>query len=160
MKPGFSCENIDWEEDAPPTHIGFASTISVPGVLHIVHNASNEVLESMPNVSAAVDRLALVAKMLHDRATCLRLCHTCFTSAAARHHHHALMSFHGMVYRARWGTVAFCVKGLLSLEAVLKLGWSMKAYLAATASACGGVVGTEARRHILEIDIALTDEYW
>lgn len=80
----FSAEVVDFDDGGDPSAlVGFTDSLSIPGVLHIIHNASNELLDSMPSVSEAIDRLALVPKMLNDRATCLRLCQTCFTSALA-----------------------------------------------------------------------------
>lgn len=52
------------------------------------------------------------------------------------------------------------MRNLLSLEAVLKWGWSLQAYMAATASASGGKVSAETHAHISLIDTAICDEYW
>lgn len=144
----------------PAPNVGFTDTISIPGLLHIIHNASNEVLGSMPVVSESIDRLALVAALLRERSTCTRLCETCFGPLVGKHHHAELLRFPGSVYRARWGTVAWCVSQVLGLEGVLRWGLLQEAYLSATSFANVGPVSAETRAHIEEIDQALCDDFW
>lgn len=158
----FGPERADWDnvDLVPAPNVGFADTISIPGLLHIVHNASNEVLGSMPVVSESIDRLAHVATLLRESATCTRLCETCFGTPVGKHHHAELLGFSGSVYRARWGTVAWCVSQVLGLERILRWGWSKEAYLSATSFANVGPVSAETKVHIEQIDQALCDDFW
>lgn len=152
-------DELPEEGQAQAQHcVTLRGALSIPGLLHVIHNASNSLLNVMQTLDSAVDKLAEVAKLLNTNATCDRLCSSCFAGPLGQQHHERLKSFQGCVYKARWGSVAFCTQAVLGLERVLRWGWSKDAYLAACADAGGQVRNDHIQLDI--IDEAINDEYW
>lgn len=126
----FECEELVGD-------IGLDSNVSLqdsqaaPGLLHIVHNASDDIIGAMRDVSVAVDQLAAVAAFLSNKHWRGRMLETCFCSPAAREFHAPLKAFNAEARRGRWGSTASACKLLLDLERPLRHFWDMQRYAAA-----------------------------
>ena len=142
------------EDGIQDSTVGFSSSLSAPGLMHIVHNASNSLLEVMPHLDEAITMLSDVATFLRTPATAKRLCETCFASAVGRLHHSTIRSFDGTVHRSRWGTIAYCVEELLDVRSVLMWGWNLDAYVQA-----GNDTTKMARADIEKVNAALTSNF-
>jgi hypothetical protein len=111
----------------------------------------------MPLLDKAVSSLSHVAEMIANRSTCDRLLESCFSSDIGLVFHSKFRAFNGKVYRARWGTIAFCCKSLLELKRTLCWGWNMGKYSAASN------IGRESSSTAVHIDLinqAITSEFW
>ena len=119
-------------EDDPMLSIGIGldHTISVPGLLHILHNAGNDMIEQMPELDAAVDGLAKVATLLRHPGSKRRLIESCFTGPVTRHFAPHIKSFKSKVYKHRWAIVSFAVGEIMETQAGLRRGWSLEKYKA------------------------------
>eukprot|EP00972_Heterocapsa_arctica_P089851 13254800-Heterocapsa_arctica.AAC.1 len=112
----------------------------------------------MKTLDGAIDRLAEVAKLVKTWATNQRLCASCFGSPAGQQHHERLKRFKGSVYKARWRSVAFCVRAVLDVEQVLRWDWSKDACLGACIDVPGQVRGDYIQGDV--IDEAIHDLFW
>lgn len=144
------------DDDFGDTAVSLQDSLSCPGLMHILHNASNSLLDVMPELDAAIDALSHVANLLRTPATCKRLLSTCFSCAAGKLHHRKLQAFDGHVHRSRWGTIAYCVEHILRVRWVLCWGWSVDAY----AQAGQDLVTKKARVEVAEVEKAISSEFW
>ena len=126
-------EDDDFEDPLPPPapepFISFRRSLTVPGTLHVTHNASNAVLETMPAVAKAVDGLAQVMRFLSAEFTCTRMLELCFDDPAGRTLHKRLKKVQCKVYKKRWGSVAFATKEVLEVI-FIRRRWSLRRYCA------------------------------
>lgn len=136
-------------------HVHLNSSLATPGMLHILHNASNSLLSVMHSLNAAVDQLSEVARLIRTPETCKRLCESCYADEVGQCHHAVLKAFSGNVHRERWGTIAHCTSGVLALKHILVSGWDKEKYMGAQSSAQAGAV------HVDTVDAAVTSKmFW
>ena len=131
------------DECIPESTVGFSDSLAMPGLLHIIHNASNALLEVMPHLDAAVTQLSDVAVFLRTPETAKRLPETCYSTSVGRLHRAAIKSFDSKVHRSRWCTIAHCVEQLLGLRKTLTWGWGRRA--------CAQAGNGSNRRAIVEV---------
>ncbi len=81
-------DDLPDEDGEAEAYVGlsFSSSLAIPGLLHIIHNAANGLLTVMPCLSSAIDKLAEVAKLVSRPASCERLCGTCFNDVVGKQH--------------------------------------------------------------------------
>lgn len=118
------------ERDVP---ISFRRAMPIAGLLHVIHNAGNDLEDAINTLGDTIEGLQNVANLLRTRGSRDRLLETCFSDAVGRHLHKDLQQFCGKVHKKRWGTVAFCVCRILELERSLRWGWSKEKYEAGRA---------------------------
>ena len=102
--------------DDPSFEVGLGASIAVTGLLHILHNAGNELTSACESLPDTVEQMKQVAKLLASPSSNDRLRSTCFGSALARPFDAQLRRYSGKVYEARWGSVAWSAQELLKLE--------------------------------------------
>lgn len=150
----------------PPALVGLFDSLQVPGLLHIIHNAGNDLLESVDVLDEAITKMAQVARLIADEQSCERLIETCFQGGVAAHFHKQFQKFHSKVYRPRWGTVAFCVREILPLRRPLEghrgqWGWDLKKYKRGTAK--HRAVTDEPGKTSISLDVVdecITSVFW
>ena len=117
-------EEHDW---APGPDIGEAhaaamvdltSSVSIPGMLHIVHNSTNDLGKSMRQFETVVNQMQHVSKLLRRRDSKQRLLETYFADNVGRHLHAPINSFTAKIHTGRWGSVSECVKQMLEVGCV------------------------------------------
>jgi hypothetical protein len=108
--------------------IGMAAMIPTPGLLHILHNASNDLLGVMSTLDAAVESLAAVCRFLGSPHTRPRIIATCFSSNLSRPFACKMSKFSIHVNKDRWGSVAFAIQALLDLQLPLRRFWDLETF--------------------------------
>jgi hypothetical protein len=151
-------DNVAAAEDWDELHhisdtVGLDSGIAVPGLMHIVHNASNSLLTVTTTFAEAVDKLSAVADMLSKPESLKRLLATCFSDPIGSLHAAALRAFVGHVHKERWGTIATCVRNILKIKSRLRFGWNLDSYL-------NDQAGKEVRDRMQLIDEAIRSDFW
>ena len=113
--------------------VSFAFSLGVAGLLHIIHNASNDLGAAMVHFDAQVDRLSVLAKFVRERHTQQRLLAKCFpdTMPGASQMREMLRTFHAHCYRNRWSTVARCALEMDRVLPALQSGWNLVKYMEA-----------------------------
>ncbi len=139
-------------DDIPPNddRISLHTSLSTPGLLHIIHNASNSLMTVMPAISEAIKQMSPVADMIRRPESCKRLCATCFSDPVGVNFHTDLRRFQGHVHAERWGTIATCVRNLLVIKHILLFGWNKDRFVN------GGNEAPAANKH--GVDVATVDE--
>ena len=109
--------------------VSLSGSLAVPGILHIIHNAANDVLKVTKLLDKQVDALAETCRWLSDNQSCSRLLERCFSSRVGQELQVQLKKFSCKVYRQRWGSVAFCCEALMTIKPVILYGWSLDTYM-------------------------------
>lgn len=160
----------EWEVDSPAevdapagldTKVSIEEAIPTPGLLHIIHNATNSLLDSVPELEEIVEGMATICTFLREPYTCARLVDACFCSIQARPFQEQLKRFDGKVNRARWGSLAFACSSLLSLERPLREHWNLEAYQKGDQNSEQRSSPATAPGNLQQIDEAIeSSEFW
>ena len=113
-----------------PLMADVTSSVVVPGLLHIIHNASGDMVNSMASYADVVVKLKKVAQLIGSKESKDRLMQTCFNTPVGRALAGQFKSFSSFVYEERWGTVSACVLKMVPLESAVRHGWSLTQYMA------------------------------
>ena len=108
--------------------LSFANMLSVPGPLHVLHNATNLLIKQLPYLGQAVPRLVALSRFLSGKISKERLLATCFSSPVASIFKGDFTRFHAKVNESRWGSIAFAIPQILDLKAPLERFWSLQAF--------------------------------
>ena len=100
-------EAIDEDTYSDQVHVSPNNRIPAPGVLHIIDNVANNLVESSPSLDECVTGLDKVGTLLRSPASRVRLLVRCFSSVVGRVQQAAVNRYNAKVHRQRWGTVAF-----------------------------------------------------
>ena len=115
------------EEEVPPPpmprnalnneeyNVDLRSGIYLPGVLHVVHNATESLARSLAHWSEWVSELAQVTRFLSQRWTRHRFLFTCMSRPPYVAHARLYNAFSAQVYEGRWGEALKAVQALLPL---------------------------------------------
>ena len=102
------------------------SALPTPGCLHIVHNATRNMLHAMPHFAEKVKAsFAAVVDVLHSAYTRQRFVATCLNGPEAHAFRVKFATFPHTVVKWRFGTFAAVCKDLLPLEVPLRRYWSL-----------------------------------
>ena len=85
------------------------------GLLHIIHNATNDLSKGTHHWDCEVSRAQQVANLCHRRRTRQRLLATCFGGEIGKTFHDQFKRFKGKCVKHRWGSTADCMVRLLQL---------------------------------------------
>ena len=108
--------------------LDFGNSVGIAGMLHIIHNSTNDLGRSMVTFDATVKQLSHISKLLCRRDSKQRLLETCFSDRVGRHLQSDIKSFRAKLDPSRWGSFAHCVTELLEIEATLRYGWNLNSY--------------------------------
>ena len=161
VRPGdYVSEADEWDACPPCTatgeyDAGFSRALRAPTLMHVITNASNDLLEACPLLDEAVVGLSFVAKFLDGKNTRDRLKANCFDTPTGRQFHKHLDGWKGRVYRKRWATVSHCVVEVDSIKSILCWGWCKDGYekSANKSTADGGV-------QVSKVDECITSSDW
>lgn len=106
--------------------IGLNNLLSVPGPLHVLHNADNRMLSTCPRLNESVGDLEVVCKVIGTYPACDRLCEACFSDPVGRQRVPELRSFKGTVHNKIWGTGAHANGNLLPLKPAMTRNWNLE----------------------------------
>ena len=122
-----------WDVQTPgvcqSSTVGFENAIRVPTLMHVITNASNDMLDRCATLNTAVDKLTDVTKMLSSKHSLDRLKSRCFSSSTGKVFHKDLESVKSQVYRKRWASVAQSVLSVNKFRSILVWGWNSDAYV-------------------------------
>ena len=151
------------DDPADAETVSLQNMLSVPGPLHILHNATDRLLEHLPYVGKAVQRLQAICRFLSNHETKQRLVSTCFSGPVSRSFQSDILNFHAKVNEGRWGSVAFAVPELLNLQKPLRRFWDLPAFGSGQEATDGrhrqDESGTGARLDFVHESIELPD-FW
>ena len=115
----------------PRRLLDLTSSLEIPGLLHIIHNAGRTLEKSMTHYADATYRLGKLSAILSSRETRERLEETCFADEVGQALWTHLRGFSARCYPERWGTVAKTLVDLTpSAIASLQARWDIKKYMA------------------------------
>ncbi|CAK9065537.1 unnamed protein product [Durusdinium trenchii] len=137
-------------------HIDCEHSISVPGLLHILHNAFLGLGGAMVHFQETINRLKEVAALLDRPETKERLLATCYKGMLGEALASEIKAFSGHVYEERWGTVSHCALQLNRCESSLRHMWDLDKY-SGTSSAC---VRGESSNLVVVDDAIGSDFFW
>ena len=134
-------------------------TLQVPGLLHMLHNTSNDLKKILPRFSAWLPKLQGLCRLTQAPYK-ERLISTCIDSPGEQD---KLRQCSAHPYDKRWGSVAHAVARLLDIEQLLRSRWDMQKFCFFHASSSSGAVAEDehGRLQIQQIDEALRDQsFW
>ena len=108
--------------------LSLEETIPAPGLLHIIHNTSNDLLNVMQTAEDPVKQLSEVCKFLTNQHTSECVAVACFSAGPSRRFRQLITKFRGKVYRSRWGNVAHAIRMIKEIETPLRRYWSLNKY--------------------------------
>ena len=109
--------------------INLHSCLYIPGVLHVVHKATEELSNVLIHFEAYIDELSHLTRLLNKRWSRSRLLATCFANGPQRAFLDLYSSFSCGVYRGRWGSLVEALRALLPLERSLRFAWDKDRFL-------------------------------
>lgn len=95
------------------TPVSMNRAIDCPGLLHILHNAGDGLLDVMPSTFEAIDQVSDICNLLSREHTRGRVIATCFPKGVGAFYAHRLERFHAHMHKKRWGSVLFDIMALL-----------------------------------------------
>lgn len=145
--------------------LDLSATVEVSGLLHIISNASKDLVKVMVVYKDATERLQRVSNVLRVKETKERLMETCFSTSPVGQalYDRCIRQFSGECYPERWGTVATCILQMTKeLKSALDYGWDVNKYTFGKDPSKPEQVDHEAdhQARIDVVDETLTDEYW
>ena len=105
--------------------IDFTQAVGVPGMLHIVHNSTNDLSKAVQHFDEIISQMTALSRLLRKRDSKARLLETCFSDHVGRFLQDEIRRFSAKLHTGRWGTIAACVEELLQVEAPLRFGWDL-----------------------------------
>jgi hypothetical protein len=114
---------------AAPLLVDVTGSLYFPGLLHIVHNATEGLTDALSGWDDFVGGLRELAAFLARPYARQRLRETCFSNPPADAHRHLFMDYGSVVFEGRWGTVVQAIASILPLEEALRLGWSKERFM-------------------------------
>jgi hypothetical protein len=121
------------EDDAPAEQetedsdymLDFTSSVYIAGLLHVLHNTTQDLGATLLHWSLWVDQLKMVCRLLSNKWTKDRFLQTCLKG-------HPLAGdikrFRARVYEARWGSIWYAVGQLLHIQDILCQSWAKQAF--------------------------------
>lgn len=110
---------------ADPYGVSWRHCLFIPGVMHVVHNATEDFKNSLREWGWFVPLLRHVCRLLHKPE---RLLATVFNRAPHNANAHRFASFESTVYEGRWGEVLAACSELLPLKEPLRAAWDLRVY--------------------------------
>ena len=108
--------------------ISFHEALGAPGLLHIIHNAGDDMVKTLKFIDAGVDMLVTVCKFLSHPHTRSKIVAVCYYGPLSLLVKRPIERFNVHVYKARWGSVAFAVVAVLNIRNNICRYWSLDAY--------------------------------
>ena len=124
----FELPEFQLASDLAEENLSLQDMLSIPGPLHILRNATNSLLDNLPYLNGAVEKLQVVRRFLSNPDKKQRLLASCFDRPLARAFHTEIKRFDAKVHTGRWGTVAFAIPELLALRIPLQKFWNFDAF--------------------------------
>jgi len=111
----------------PPT-IDLSACVSIAGLLHIIHNTSNDLGNALHCYDEAVNQAKHVCSLIRQHHTRERLLETCYFTPVGRAMRGSFNGFDAKVHKPRWASIAHAVEQLVRVEHALRWGWNKDRY--------------------------------
>lgn len=119
---------VDIGQNDDSYRVDLRGSVYIAGVLHVLHNCTERLTETMEWWETFVQWLTQVANLLGRDWSRARLLATCFSEWPHRAWQDSFRSFTGHVYEGRWGSVLYCVRQLLPLKLPLVAAWDARKF--------------------------------
>jgi hypothetical protein len=141
-----------------PYVLDFSASIFIPGVLHVLHNITEGLADSLQGWGNFVRMLTHITRLLGREWSRTRLLATCFADWPHRLWQHLFKSFDAMAYEGRWASVIFAAARLLPLKGPLCCAWDIGKFSFGAAVAEGPV--EEGRVRLAVVDEAIKSSWF
>ena len=147
----------DEHDLAPPVELGedrlasidLRESVGIAGLLHIIHNSTEDLGRSMVTFDELMKQLSHVSKLLCRKDSRARLLQTCFADRIGRHLQSDIKGFKAKLNTDRWGSIGHCVVELLKIERSLRFCWDVTKY--------GGQPAARDENNTYGVDVTLID---
>eukprot|EP00439_Symbiodinium_sp_Y106_P044041 s2186_g5.t1 len=120
----------DDEWDVPqPEQVSFEHLLSVPGLMHLIDNATKGLGDVMEHYSTNIFLCQQLCRLLRKRDTKPKVLQRNFSRGVGIQFAEDIRQFQGWVHPGRWGTVAFSVPELLKVRLALVTCWDEQLFL-------------------------------
>ena len=143
----------------PALALNFENAIPTTDLMHVIHNAANDIFVGDPLVEETVDEMARIVDLLLPENK-ERLIETCFDDEIGRTFAPLIRKFTGQVYKARWGSVAWCAKELRKIIRPLQMRFTLSKYFGTNGKHKTLNQGTESSKRIIVADAAIRSPYF
>ena len=133
---------ISRDRSADPWILDFRGSLFVAGVLHIIHNAAEDLLDRLQNSVAFLLSLKHICRLLSRQWSRARFAETCLVDALAICRDD-FEHFSASVYDGRWGSVTHAIGQLLRVQRPLCLACNPRLYGNAVAADRGDGQGVK-----------------
>ena len=118
-------ENSISDEDGSEYHVNIARACFIPGVLHVIHDMTEDLKNALFGWQAFVVNFKHITRMLRRPQPLLA---TCFAQAPFTEVSHRFASFESTVYEGRWAETLKAARELEPLEDDLRAAWHLGRY--------------------------------
>lgn len=118
----------EWEL-ANPTRLTFENLLGIPGLHHIIDNATKGLKDVMDSYTDNIFLAEKVCRFLYKPSTRIKLIERCFVRGPGVAFADDIKKFKGWINTGRWGTVAFSVPELLKVKHAIVWGWDETQFL-------------------------------
>ena len=108
--------------------VDMRGSIFAAGILHVVHNATEGLGETLQHFAEFTVRLTQVCRLLSLPWARKRFCETCLNEGPAAQFKYLFSNFTARVYTGRWGTIVHAIGALVPLQMPLRAAWSKAAF--------------------------------
>ena len=118
---------VDFAGDAAQATADLTGSIPIAGLLHILHNATNDLGLAFSGWRWFLCGLKAVVSFLRGRATSEKLVETCYEhrGEVGRTFAQEIEQFDAHVHEGRWGTIAYAMKRMVDVRVALIWGWDV-----------------------------------
>ena len=102
--------------------------IPAVGLIHEIHNMSNDLGNSMKHYKRNIARMKHVAKLLREPDEKRHLLGACYSSPEGKLRAECFKRFSGRVGKDRWATVSDCAVPTCAVEDSLRWGWNRERF--------------------------------
>ena len=150
-------EDFDVPEPLP---LSFDHLLSVPGLLHVIDNATKGLSEVMEQYHTNIGLAQQVCRLLRKRDTKPKLMQRCFSRGLGPQLAPDIHKFEGWIHPGRWGTVAFSIPELLKVKQALVTCWDENVYLQGNDAQAEESQRRAAAELARDVSVAVHDPSW
>ena len=127
VDPCLESEQVHTEHFDPWVHL---EALTVSGLLHVLHNATENLRQVMPHFVSFAEQLSTVCSLLSAKHSKQRFLSTCLPNLPVVHPEViAVQQFSARVYQGRWGSITDAVLALHGqVGSILRSHWSKEAF--------------------------------
>ena len=151
------------EEDfelPPQVQLNFEHLLSVPGLLHVIDNATKGLGDVMQRYEDNIALAQQVCRLLRKRDSKPKLLERCFSRGVGAQLASDIREFQGWIHPGRWGTVVFSIPELLKVKHALVSCWDERVYLQGNDAVADEGRRQDAMNLAADVTKAVSDPAW